>query len=95
MLHMISISGSKRSLTSQSGSLHNQIANYLARVNILNGSEIPGDLPCDPRGSQGMSGGLIGDLLGDLHAISSLSPLDLGTTKKCSNGSVNIAIRKT
>lgn len=78
MLRMISISGRE----SQTGILRNQIANYLMRVNILNGSEIPGDIPYDPRGSQGIPRGLIGDLLGDLHGICSLSPLDLGITQK-------------
>jgi len=95
MLHKISISGRKQSLSSELVGLRNKIANCMLPQATISRSEIPGDLTCDPRGSQGISRGLIGDLPGDRQGISSLSPLDLGTTKKCSNASVNTATRKT
>ena len=95
MLHKISISGRQQSLSTELTSLRNKAANRTPQVNINNRSEILGDLTCNPRGSQGIFSGLVGDIPGDRQGISSLSPLDLGTTKKCSNAPVNIAIRKT
>lgn len=94
MLHAIPISGSQRSLSSEFVGLRKQTANCVSQAKI-NRSEIPGDLPCDPRESQGISRGLIGDLAGDTHGIGSLSPLDLGTTKKCSIALVNTFLGKT